>query len=276
MTAALLALGASLCWGVADFLGGLASRKLAVLGVLAVTMSAGALAAAAALAVFPQAPPTTSDLALAALAGIASLGGLAALYRGLAVGAMAVVAPLSATGPLIPVVFGLARGERPGALQWAGVGLALLGIALVSRERARGTRVAAGAGLGILAAAGFGTFFVTLDAASETGALWPTFALRVSGAVLVLGIAAVLRPPLPRGRRQVTPLLAVGALDMTANALFAAASSRGFVSLTSVLASLYPAVVVALAAGFLGERVGGARLAGAACALAGAALISAG
>ena len=275
MTAALLALGAALCWGFGDFMGGLASRRLPVLGVLAVTMPTGALIAGAALAVRPHAPPAPSDLALAAFAGVAGLAGLVALYRGLAVGAMAVVAPVSATAPLIPVTFGLARGERPAAVEWLGVALALAGIVLVSRESGASTRVGAGAGLGVLAAAGFGTFFVALDAASEDGALWPTLSLRVAGAAVVLALALAVRPALPR-RRQLPPLLAVGALDMTANGLFAAASARGFVSLVSVLASLYPAVVVALAAALLGERVGGVRLAGAACALAGAALVTAG
>ena len=274
--AALLALGASLCWGVADFLGGLASRHLPVLGVLAVTFPVGALGAAAAVLAFGPERPGGSALALAALAGLFGLAGLAALYRGLAVGAMSVVAPISATAPLVPVVVGVARGERPSALQWAGIAFALAGIVLLSREAGATRRVAAGAALGVVAAAGFGLFFLTLDAASDEGALWSALSLRVAGAAVVLVLALVLRPRLPRAPRDVAPLVLVGTLDLSANALFAAASSRGLVSVVSVLASLYPAVVVGLAMLTLGERLTVPRAAGAGAALAGAALISAG
>ena len=268
MTAALLALGAALCWGVGDFIGGLASRRLAVLSVLVVTMPTGAVIAGVVLLLRPTEPPARVDFALAALAGLAGLAGVAALYRGLAVGAMGVAAPLSGTAPIIPVAVGLAQGERPSAVQWAGVALALVGIVLVSRETNAAGRLATGAALGIVAAVAFGTFFTALDAASDEGALWPTFALRVAGGVAIVGIALAARAPVPRGRQQLAPLLVVGTLDMTANGLFAAATSRGYVSLVSVLASLYPAVVVGLLAG--------TRLAGAACALGGAALITAG
>jgi drug/metabolite transporter (DMT)-like permease len=274
--AALLALGASLCWGVADFLGGLASRRLPVLGVLAVTFPVGALGAVVAVLVFRPDRPDGEALALAALAGLFGLAGLAALYRGLAVGAMSVVAPLSATAPLVPVVVGVARGERPGAWQWAGIALALVGIVLLSREPGGTSRVAAGATLGVVAAAGFGLFFVTLDAASDEGALWSALSLRLAGAAVVVALALVLRPRLPRTPRDAAPLVVVGLLDLSANALFAAASSRGLVSLVSVLASLYPAVVVGLAMLTLGERLTRPRAAGAVAALAGAAFISAG
>jgi drug/metabolite transporter (DMT)-like permease len=273
--AALLALGASLCWGVADFLGGMASRRLPVLGVLAVTFPVGALGAALAVLVFRPDRPDGGALGLAALAGLFGLAGLAALYRGLAVGAMSVVAPLSATAPLVPVAVGVARGERPGAWQWAGIALALAGIVLLSREPGATSRVAAGAALGVVAAAGFGLFFVALDAASDEGALWSALSLRTAGAAVVVALALALRPRLPRTPRDAAPLVVVGMLDLSANALFAAASSRGLVSLVSVLASLYPAVVVGLAMLTLGERLTRSRAAGAAAALAGAALISA-
>lgn len=274
--AALLALGAALCWGVSDFLGGLASRRLPVLGVLAATMPVGALGAAAAvLVVRPEAPGGTT-VALAAAAGLAGLVGLLGLYRGMAVGAMAVVAPLSATAPLLPVTVGVARGERPGALQWLGAAVAVVGVLLLSREPGTSRRLAAGALFGVVAAAGFGTFFVALDAASDGGALWPALILRSTAALAVLVAVAAVRPPLPRDRSDAWPLFVVGTLDMAANGLFAAASSRGLVSLVSVLASLYPAVVVLLAIVTLGERLTPLRAAGACAALAGAALISAG
>lgn len=274
--AALLALGAALCWGVSDFLGGLASRRLPVLSVLVVAMPVGALVAVAAVAAVRPDAPDGRTVAAAVIAGLAGLVGVAALYRGLAVGAMAVVAPLSATGPLVPVAVGVARGERPEPVQWLGVLVALVGVLLLSREEVSSRRVAAGALLGVVAAVGFGTFFVALDAASAGGALWPTLVLRSAGALAILAVALVVRPPLPRTRASLAPLFAVGTLDMAANGLFAAASSRGLVSLVSVLASLYPAVVVLLAIATLGERLTRLRAAGAGAALVGAALISAG
>jgi drug/metabolite transporter (DMT)-like permease len=274
--AVVLALGAAVCWGTGDFLGGLASRRSPIVAVLAVTMPTGLVLAAVVLLVVRPDPPSASSFAFAALAGVAGLGGLAALYRGLSRGAMSVVAPLSATAPIVPVVVGVARGERPSWLQAAGIVLALCGIVLVSREAGPRAGVAAGAGLGVLAALGFGSFFVSLDAASEEGALWPTVVLRASATLVILVLALVLRPRIPRAPAALLPLFAIGAIDMIANGLFAAASSRGLVSIVSVLASLYPAVVVALAAVVLHERMHRVQALGAAAALAGAALISVG
>ena len=135
MTGPFLALAASLSWGVGDFLAGLSSRKLQLLTVLVISQAAGLTSLAVLVAVRGSGPPEARYLLYAALAGIAGAIGLAALYRGLAVGSMSVVAPISATAAVIPVVAGLITGERPSGAQGAGIALALAGVVLASRER---------------------------------------------------------------------------------------------------------------------------------------------
>ena len=134
--ASLLALGGALCWGVGDFLGGLAARRLAVLTVLAVSQAIG-LAGVVLWVLLARDPfPGVAELAPASLAGIAGLVGLGALYRGLAVGAMGIVAPISAASPLVPLTVDAAQGVVPAALQWLGVALVITGIVTLSREPA--------------------------------------------------------------------------------------------------------------------------------------------
>ena len=280
MAAVALALGASLAWGVSDFYAGLQSRRLPLLTVLAVSQGVGLAVIALIVAARGHGPPSAGPLALAAGSALAGLGGLAAFYRGLAVGAMSVVAPVSATAAAIPVAYGLATGDRPTALQAAGMASALVGVILASREedpeRGRGTRLAAGFGLALIAALGFGTFFVAIGRASDHGPLWAIFANRVAGVALLWTLVGLRRPKLGLGRGSGGPLAAIGCLDMGANAGYALATTQGLVSLVAVLASLYPAVVIALAHLVLGERIRPSQRVGVAAALAGGAMIAAG
>ena len=280
MAAVALALGASLAWGVSDFYAGLQSRRLPLLTVLAVSQAVGLAVIALIVAARGHGPPSAGPLALAAGSALAGLGGLAAFYRGLAVGAMSVVAPVSATAAAIPVAYGLATGDRPTALQAAGMASALVGVILASREedpeRGRGTRLAAGFGLALIAALGFGTFFVAIGRASDHGPLWAILANRVAGVALLWTLVGLRRPKLGLGRGSGGPLAAIGCLDMGANAGYALATTEGLVSLVAVLASLYPAVVIALAHLVLGERIRPSQRVGVAAALAGVAMIAAG
>lgn len=275
-----LALSASLAWGVADFLAGSESRRLHVLAVLLGSQVAGLAVVATVVAIGGEGPPAAGDLAFGALSGLAGIGALTAFYRGLAIGAMGVVTPIAATAAAIPVVVGIATGERPSGVQVAGMGVALAGVALAAREA--GTveeprrRFAAGAGLALVAALGFGCFFLALDRASDGGVAWATLANRVTSVSLLALAAVALRPPLAPGLARMRVLAAVGMLDVSANLLFGLASTRGLVSVASVLASLYPVVVIGLARAILGERLERVQLAGAAAALTGVALISAG
>ena len=155
MIAVLLALAASASWGVSDFLGGLTSRRLTLPTVMAITTPLGLVAIGILVAVRGEPPPPAVFAGWAALAGVLGAIGLASLYHGLSVGRMGVVAPISATAPLIPIVVGLARGDRPSAIQGIGIAFALVGMVLTSREHDTGsgrTRVATGVVFGLIAA----------------------------------------------------------------------------------------------------------------------------
>lgn len=277
MVAVALGLAAGISWGLADFLGGLKSRQLHLLPVLMGSQAVGIALVGLAVVARGEGPPDAQFLLYGALAGLAGLIGLACFYRGMAIGAMAVVAPISATGAAIPVVVGLATGDRPSALQLAGLALALTGIVIASREEGPGgARIASGTGLAIGAALGFGVFFVGLDAASDGDVLWALLAARSLGVVLLVAVALALRPPASMSARDKRDIALVGLFDVAANGLFALASTEGLVSLVAVLASLYPVVTVLLARAVLAERIHAMRGAGVVLALVGVAAIAGG
>lgn len=276
--AALLALGGALCWGVGDFLGGLAARRAAVLTVLAVSQAIG-LAGLLLWVLLTRDPfPGLPELLPAALAGVAGAIGLGALYRGLAVGAMGIVAPISAASPVVPLAVDASRGIVPGALQWLGVALVLAGIAVVSREPAgRQRRLAHGVGLALVAALGFGLFVVGLDAGADESAPWAVAAARTAGLALAVSAAALVTRQSVRPPRALLPALAaVGLFDTSANVLVALATTRGDAGIVAVLSAVYPVVTVVLARVVLREQLSPGRRAGGVVALAGAGLVAAG
>ena len=272
-----LALLASALWGVSDFIGGLKTKTMSVLAVLAVAQPAGLLILVPIVVTRGVPPPDALHVLYAALSGAAGLVGVASLYRGLAGGAMGVVAPITATAPVVAVTVGLARGERPSSVQAAGIVVAVCGIVLTAREPAapgERARLATGAGLALLAALCFGGTFIGIDAARNADPYWATLILRLSSLTLV-AIAVAVRRPQIRGAARSLPLLAsIGILDAGATSLFAVATTRGLISLVSVLVSLYPVVVVLLARVVLDERLQRIQQVGALTALSGAALIS--
>ena len=278
MLAPALALAASLSWGVADFLAGLRSRRLPLLTVLLLVQSAGRVSIAVVVGVRGEGPPGSEALGYAALAGLAGAIGLAGLYRGLAVGSMSVVAPITATGVVVPVVFGLATGDEISAVQTAGMGLAVAGVVLAAREPrgSGGGRIAAGAGVAAVAALAFGLVLVALDAAADADALWATLVMRAASWSIWLAGFALVRPSLSVTAGDLRVLALVGILDTAANALFALASTRGLLSVVSVLAQLYPIATVLLARFVLGERISRPQQLGVAAAFVGVALLTAG
>lgn len=272
----MLALGASLAWGFSDFTGGFLSRRAAVVTVVLASQLAGLGGVAIAVAVAAGDPPGARQLAWAAGAGVAGVAGIGALYRGMAIGAMSVVAPLSAVAAVIPAAADVAAGRPLGALRGAGIVLALAGVALTAYHPGAARGLAAGVPLALVAMLGFGGFFVALDRAATDGFWWPALVARAVSVAAVALVALGLRSP-PRVPARLLPaIVAVGLLDVGANVLFAAATTKGLVSVVSVLVSLYPVVVVVLARLVLGERVTPLQSGGAAVALAGAAMVSAG
>ncbi|MFL5838123.1 MAG: DMT family transporter [Solirubrobacteraceae bacterium] len=281
MLAVALGLSSSLFWGLGDFLGGLQSRRVRVLAVLLVSQASGLVAIAIGIAIArPQAPPLV-DLWPAAAAGLAGAIALSAFYRALAIGTMSIVAPISATGAAVPVVVGIAGGDRPAALQLAGIVAAVVGVVLASRELdephpeghvPERTSIA----LALVAALGFGTFFVGMDAGADASVPWALLANRVASVSAVLLVVGAARVPLPGSPRRLAPLVLVGLLDAGANGLYAWGATEGLVSVVAVLGSLYPVATVLLARLVLGERVRRVQEVGIVAALAGVALIAAG
>lgn len=279
MTAVLLALAASMSWGVADFGAGIAARRLAVPVVLVGTQASGLVFAAIVVLATGQDPPSAGRLAWGGLAGGIGVLGLAAFYRGLKVGAMGIVGPISACAAVVPLTYGLARGERPSALQLAGVALAVVGVVAASIEshpETRVRRIGAGVGFALLAALGFGFSLIALSKAAPGGWAWAPLAMR--SVSLPMGLVALLlvRPAATRFRANALLLGGVGIGDTAANMFIGLAFTRGLVSVVAVLGSLYPVVLVALARALLHERIARHQLGGVAFALGGVALISAG
>jgi uncharacterized membrane protein len=275
LTPLLLALGASLAWGVSDFVGPLVSRALdSTLPFLFWAQVGGVLALVIVVA-GRGAGPAGWGVLYAVAAAFGGMLGLFAYYRGMITGSMSVVAPIAGVSAVIPVIFGVATGDSPRPVQVAGIGCALAGVGLASIEHQEGRRrIAAGVGLALLAACGFGFYFPWMHAAGKLDFWWASLVFRTTSLLLVAGIVASRRSPVRLRPRLVLVAGAVGIGDTVGNVLFAASSGRGLISLTAVLASLYPVVTVLLAASVLHERVAALQRAGIALTLAGVVLIS--
>jgi drug/metabolite transporter (DMT)-like permease len=273
---AALALAASVVWGFGDFVGGVKARVLPALEVMAYSQPFGLALLVIAVVARREGPPGPAVL-WACLAALLGTIGLAAFYRGLAAGAMSVVAPIAGAAAVIPIAVGLASGERPGPLAELGFVLALGGVALTSRERdADRTKLAAGAAWGLVALVAFGSFYVPMRTASEADVLWATLVFRITSVALVWTCMLALRRRPGVGRQHLPALAAVGILDTAGNVLFAAAAAKGLVSVVSVLASLYPVVTALLARMALRERITRSQEIGVVVTIAGAALVSTG
>ncbi len=275
---ALLALLASLLWGAADFLGGTASRTLPVLWVLALSQLT-ALLGLVPVALLTGATSAPRDyLVPAVAAGLVGLVALGAFYRALAVGTMGVVAPIAALGALVPVLAGLLQGEAPSTGQLLGMAVALGGVVLASGPELRGAAGALPVLLAGVAAVGFGAVLVLIDRAADHGITMTLLAMRAAAVTVLAGLlgAAAARGVVSRGVPVGSlPLLAaVGAGDVLANGAFALATARAgaLVSVTSVLASLYPVVTVLLARQVHGERLRSVQVVGVSGAFTGVAL----
>jgi drug/metabolite transporter (DMT)-like permease len=255
--ALVLALCSGLSFGAADFAGGLAAKRSPAVSV---TLTSQAVGVAVLILLMGAVPGQLSvdALVFGALAGIAGALSLVAYLRALALGPMGVVSPLaSVAGVIVPVAAGLALGERPTTLATMGIVLGLVAVIVVAggRRVERHAVLSTGPLLALLGGAGFGVFFVLLDRTPDGSGLWPFVGARASSLVLLGIIVAVSRAGLPP--RDTLPLVAVsGGLDMLANILFLLATRTGLLTITALLTSMYPIVVVILARHLLAERLG--------------------
>ena len=276
-----IALGAlvALAYGSGDFLGGFASQQLRTSTVLLGSQSVGLAVAFLLVVVLRDASPDAHVYVLSAIAGAVGVVAVALLYRGLAVGRMSVVAPVSAVGgAVLPVMWGLLRGERPSALAFVGIALALIAIVIVGRGAEHDPapsvtplhELALGAGAGI----GFGIVFILFSESASGSGLWPVLIARCTSVPLLVVAVIILRQSPRVTRSGLAPVLGAGLFDVTANALIVLAIRRGLLSLVAPVASLYPATTVVLARLVLHERIGRQRAGGLALGLVGLALIA--
>jgi drug/metabolite transporter (DMT)-like permease len=274
-----LALAASLCWGFGDFIGGAKSRVLPVLVVLVCSQIVGLVWIGGVALVAQEPVPDTREIVLAAVSAIAGTAGLVCFFRAIAIGKMSLVVPIAATAAIVPVIVGVATGDRPSALQLLGMLVALAGAVMASRERGEeGERgaLAAGVLLAALSALFIGVFFLAIDSASDGGAVWASLVNRITSVTLLVVAVLAVRPRVAAARPHMPALALAGTLDVSANLLFAAASTKGLISLVSVAGSLYPVLTVLLARMVLKEQVHRVQEAGVAAALCGVVLIAAG
>lgn len=269
--AVVLALCASALFGVADFLGGSSARRIRPTITALASQVSGLLVLTAAAAV-TGGMLLGGDMAIGAAAGAIGAAAIWLFYRGLSLGAMSVVAPISAvTSAIVPILVGLAIGETPSGTDWLGIAVALPAVILISREGTadpgeqahepaveRATRASNRAGMtaGLLAGAGFGTFVVLITRTSSESGLWPLVSARLVASTLTLGavVATGLVTKVARGRG-LNLAFAAGILDATSNVLLLEAGRRGLLVLVGVIGSLYPASTVVLARVVLGERL---------------------
>ena len=260
-----LALLSAAGFGGGDFLGGLATRRTgAVLPVIFLSHVMGLALAIGLLFVFPSSLTWSAFLAGAG-GGVVGAGGFVLLFRGLAVGRMAVVAPITAVGAAaIPLAWGLATGERPGSLAVIGALVGVASIPLIARTGDLPDAVAGRSGLleAIGAGVAFAVFFIVLDATPADSGVVPLLAARITTVPLFALLAGLGAGSLALPRIAVGAAVGSGILDMAANGLFLAATRQGFLALVAVLTSLYPAVTILLARFVLDERVGRIQAAG--------------
>ena len=252
----LLALSGAVFYGLSDFVGGIASRRTSAWSVaLTAALSGAVFVLLAALTL--DGYPTREDLAWGVLAGVGNGFGTAFLYRGLSSGRMGVVAPISAVGAaLVPVAVGLVGGERPAGLVWLGIAAAFPGIWCVSQDPAADSPGARGGVVdGVLAGLGFGVLFAALGQVPEGAGLLPLAMNQLVGAAVIIAVALTLRVPWVPREKPAAYGVVCGALGAAATVAFLLATQAGALTVAAVLASLYPAVTILLAAVVLKEPV---------------------
>lgn len=284
--AILLGLAAALTYGAADFVGGLVARRAALFSVVLLSQVAGTVLLLVALPFFVESGPTASALAWGGASGVAGSTGVLFLYKGLAAGRMSVVAPItSVEAAVVPVVWGLAGGERPPAVALAGVLVALVAVVLVAGfEPAeavgggappRRGRLAPGVPEALIAGVAFGAFFVLLDGAGDETGLWPLVGGRTASLTILTILVLARRERISAAPGTRLPIVTAGALDVAANLLYLLATREGLLTIVAVLTSLYPASTILLARIVLGERMGRLQVAGLALATVGVVMMTA-
>jgi drug/metabolite transporter (DMT)-like permease len=278
VTAIALALGTALCYGISNFVGPLISRELPTMTVLVAGQTVAFAVSAIVVVAHGDPPPSLDEVGAGLLAGAGNAGGLALFYAAAAIGPLSIITPIGATGAIVPVLVGIATGDRLGALGATGIVLAIGGVALAGRRVGgsaqevadlRRTVILAG-----LSAACFGVFLWGISPASQSGVFWGVMFSRLSLLTLLIGGAIVTRQALRVPPAAVPKVALPGVLLFGGTMLYAAATQEGLLSVVSVIATLFPVVTVTLALLLLHERLSRVQWAGVGAALAGVVLLS--
>ena len=277
----LLALSSAALYGTADFLCGLASRRANTLVIVVTSQGCGLTLLVLSLPLLPAATPAARDLVWGGAAGLAGGVGVTLLYRALAVGRMAVVAPTTAVCAMtIPVVTSVVLGERLAPLTMLGIALAIRGHRAGQSAGGSGGPVSVraralppGVGLALPSGVAIGLFFLALAETDAQAGMWPLVAARAASVTLFGVIALVSARPWRMAAAVTRIAIAAGAIDIGANALYLLATRYGPLSIAVTLSSLYPASTVILARIVLGEHLNGWQVIGVACAVLAVAFI---
>lgn len=264
MTAAVLALGSAVCFGIADYAGGLLSRRANAATIALAVQVSGCVLMFAVAPLVPSPGLGLPDLGWGALSGVGTAVGVMFLYRGLTHGDMSVVVPVSTVGSVIlPVLVGLTLlGENPSIPSWLGIAVALPAIALVSGASAAAPTAASGVGDGLISSAGFALQYIALAQGGATAGLWPVTAGRLASVVTMLVLAGVTasRMRLPRGLA--VPAVLNGGVAASGLVLYMLATRHEVMAVAVVLSALYPAIPVLLGITVLRERLTARQAAG--------------
>ncbi|MBW2193811.1 MAG: DMT family transporter [Deltaproteobacteria bacterium] len=273
-----LSLAACLGWGIADFLGGLKSRQLPTITVLVLSNMIGITVIGLIVGLRGEALPGNPALLWAVAGGIAGIAAMLMLYQGLAVGSMSIIAPISATGVILPVILGIATGDTLSVTQKLGIASAMFGSVLAGMENGRnnqGKQLAEGVEFAVAAAVAIGLYFIVMAQASKADPYWATFIMRLSFAIFLVPMVIKVRPALRIKRFHMPAIMVMGTVDALASVAFALATTMGMLSLVSVVGALYPAITIFLSVLILRERIQKTQIAGVLLAITGVVLISA-
>lgn len=270
----LLALASSVCWGTSDFFAGLFSRRRPAVAVVGWTQGL-AFVVLCAVVLTQLGSISWSGWPLWSIgAGLAGLTGLLCFYTALSTGTMGVVAPIAALGVAVPVLLGVATGDEPAAWTWVGIVVAVVGVTLASGPELSGAVSPRPVVLAGIAAVGFGFALFCLDRGARSSTLMTLWGMRATSVLVFVVVALVARSVGGVVTRELPALLLIGGGDLVANGLFAVASSRGQVSVASVLGSLFPVATIVWARVVLKERLRPIQQVGALLALTGVVIIA--
>lgn len=264
-------------------MGGVKSRSLPVFIVMLISSGIGSLLLISYVLVVNRPFSWHPDFLFAMASGVVGVMGMVCFYTAAKIGTLSIIAPISGTAAVVPIVYGLAVGEVPSNPQWVGMCIALAGLIFISFESSgeeliegkRQKKVAPGVFLAFLSALGFGLFFVLMSKAAKVDPLWAVVFGRGTAWLLAFAVVLFKKPSFSKAGSHWRGFVAMGFMNALASVSFSLATTKELVGIVSVIVSLDPVIIIALAMLLLGERPAQIQLMGVVMALVGVGLISA-